>query len=95
VLIHRQDTDGDPAAQAYRTTTAGSRPPRPGRRRVIYDTVIHDTNRPLVNGKPLPPGVTMEDWMRLHFAPGFYHWLNAVRGCQTGVYWRLTDKVGR
>lgn len=50
--------------------------------------------RPLIDGKQLPPGVTMDDWMRLHFAPGFYHWLNAVHGCQTGVYWRLTDKVG-
>jgi hypothetical protein len=49
---------------------------------------------PTVNGKPLPEGVTLDDWMRLHMSPGFYHWLNAVRGCQTGVYWRLTEKVG-
>lgn len=50
--------------------------------------------RPLVNGKPLPEGVTMEDWMRLHYSPGFYYWLNHVRGCVTGRYWRLSEKTG-
>ena len=60
----------------------------------LYDEVDMRQERPLVNGKPLPEGVTMSDWMRLHSSPGFYHWLNAVRGCQTGVYWRLTDRVG-
>lgn len=60
----------------------------------LYDHVDLRGEVPLLNGRPFPPGVTSQDWMRLKSAPGFYHWLNAVRGCQTGVYWRLTEKVG-
>lgn len=60
----------------------------------LYDWADLTTERPLVNGRPLPPGVTMSDWIHLTQAPGFYSWLNAVRGCVTGGYWRLTERVG-
>lgn len=64
-------------------------------RSLLYNTVdMTDEERPMVNGKLLPLGCSMNDWMRLHMAPGFYHWLNAIHGCQTGVYWRLTENVG-
>lgn len=50
---------------------------------------------PAVNGRPLPPGVTMSDWMQLHMSPGFYDWLNAVRGCgKPPQQWRLAGNVG-
>lgn len=53
---------------------------------------------PTVNGKPLPAGVSMQDWMRLHFSPGFYDWLNAIHGCPKPPHpWRLggrRDQVG-
>jgi hypothetical protein len=53
------------------------------------------TDRPLVNGKPLPDGVTMNDWMRLHMSPGFYDWLNAIHGCgKWPQTWRLDTNVG-
>lgn len=63
----------------------------------MIDHVDMRGKRPLVNGKPLPEGVTMEDWMRLHHAAGFYHWLNAIHGCQNtneSSYWRLSGTVG-
>lgn len=44
----------------------------------------------MVNGRPLPPGVTMQDWMRLHSSPGFYDWLNSVHGCgKPPAPWRV------
>ena len=60
----------------------------------LYDVADMTGERPLINGRPLPEGVTMQDWMRLTQASGFYGWKNAVRGCVTGRYWRLTEKVG-
>lgn len=49
---------------------------------------------PIVNGKPLPDGVTLNDWMRLHMSPGFYNWLNAIHGCDRSGSWRLDRNHG-
>jgi hypothetical protein len=62
---------------------------------LIYNHIdLLDPKNPIINGKPLPPGVTLNDWMRITGAPGFYSWLNAIRGCVTGQYWRLSEKTG-
>lgn len=47
----------------------------------LYDNVDMRGERPLVNGKSLPEGVTMQDWIRLHYSPDFYNWLNGIRHC--------------
>lgn len=63
----------------------------------LVDHVDNRGKRPLINGKPLPEGVTMEDWIRLHNSADFYYWLNAIRGCQNtneSSYWRLSRTIG-
>jgi hypothetical protein len=62
--------------------------------RPLYDVADARGTRPLVNGRPLPDGVTLDDWMRLHFAHGFYGWLNALRGCDRAASWRLDGERG-
>lgn len=52
---------------------------------------LHDPENPLLNGEPMP--CTAREF-QVSQGSGFYHWLNAIRGCQTGVYWRLTENVG-
>jgi hypothetical protein len=42
----------------------------------------------LINGKPLPHGVSMKDWMRLHMSYDFYTWKNLLRGARGNYhYW--------
>lgn len=64
-------------------------------RHLYVEANLLDPRRPLINGRPLPAGVTMSDWMRLHASPGFYDWLNTIHGCpRAPARWRLGGNAG-